>query len=121
MGFANLSFAITRKNVDDDVSKRFEQEIMEFGTASSMFIILATIALFNLLTSISIARSIIIKNSAMDLDSYALQIVLNGLVVIINLPLFEALFLRRDQGCMPASVTYKSLIFAAIAYLLTMY
>ncbi|KAH6837712.1 hypothetical protein C2S53_003715 [Perilla frutescens var. hirtella] len=122
LGFTKLNFTITGKNsVDDDVSKRFEQEIMEFGTASSMFVILATIALFNLLTSISIARSLIIKKPAIDLDSYALHILLNGLVVIINLPLFEALFFRKDQGCMPASVTYQSLIFAALAFLLTTY
>ncbi|XP_042030591.1 cellulose synthase-like protein E1 isoform X1 [Salvia splendens] len=118
LGFAELNFVITGKNVDDDVSKRFEQEMMEFGTASSMFIILATIALFNLLTSISIARSIIIKKPAIDLDSCALQILLNGVVIIINLPLFEALFLRKDQGCMPASVTCQSIILAALAYML---
>ncbi|KAG6394166.1 hypothetical protein SASPL_144746 [Salvia splendens] len=74
LGFAELNFVITGKNVDDDVSKRFEQEMMEFSAASSMFIILATIALFNLLTSISIARSIIIKKPATDLDACALQI-----------------------------------------------
>ncbi|XP_047957168.1 cellulose synthase-like protein E6 isoform X2 [Salvia hispanica] len=116
LGFAKLDFAITGKNVDGDVIKRFEQEIMEFGAASSMFIILATIALFNLLTSISIARSIIIKKPVTDLDSFALQILLNGVLIIINLPLFEALFLRKDQGCMPTSVTCQSIILAVLAY-----
>ncbi|KAG6394167.1 hypothetical protein SASPL_144747 [Salvia splendens] len=118
LGFAKLDFAITGKNVDGDVIKRFEQEIMEFGAASSMFIILATIALFNLLTSISIARIIIIKKPAIDLDSFALQILLNGVVIIINLPLFEALFLRKDQGCMPTCVTCQSIILAVLAYML---
>ncbi|XP_057765098.1 cellulose synthase-like protein E6 [Salvia miltiorrhiza] len=121
LGFAKLNFAITGKNESDDVSKRFEQEIMEFGAASSMFIILATIALFNLLASISIARSIFVNKAAADLDCYALQIVLNGVVIIINLPLFEAIFLRRDEGRMPASVTYQSFILAGLAYMLTMY
>ncbi|KAG6394169.1 hypothetical protein SASPL_144749 [Salvia splendens] len=118
LGFVKLDFTITGKNVDDDVSKRFEQEIMEFGAASSMFIILATIALFNLLTSISITRSIIIKKPAADLDSCALQILLNGVVIIINLPLFEALFLRNDQGCIPSSVTCQSIVLAVLAYML---
>lgn len=121
LGFAKLDFAITGKNADEDVSRRFQQEIMEFGAPSSMFVILATIALFNLLTSISTARRIIMKNAAIDVDSYALQIILNGLVVMINLPLFEAIFIRKDPGRMPASVTYQSVIAAASVYLLTMF
>lgn len=37
LGFANSAFHITAKVADQDVSKRYEKEIMEFDTSSLMF------------------------------------------------------------------------------------
>ncbi|KAL3820845.1 hypothetical protein ACJIZ3_006750 [Penstemon smallii] len=122
LGFAKLNFVITSKIADYDVSRRFEQEIMEFGADSSMFIIIiATIGLFNLFTFIWISERVIINRQSVDLDSYALQIILNGLLVIINIPVFQGLFLRKDKGCIPSSVTIESLILAATVCLLALY
>lgn len=45
LGFSRSSFAVTSKVADDEESKRYENEIMEFGTHSPMFTILATLAL----------------------------------------------------------------------------
>ncbi|KAK4484983.1 hypothetical protein RD792_007590 [Penstemon davidsonii] len=121
LGFAKLNFVITSKIADYDVSRRYEQDIMEFGADSSMFIIIATIGLFNLFTFIWISERVIINRQSVDLDSYALQIILNGLLVIINIPVFQGLFLRKDKGCIPSSVTIESLIFAVTVYLLALY
>ncbi|RWR84928.1 cellulose synthase-like protein E6 [Cinnamomum micranthum f. kanehirae] len=49
LGITKLAFPITVKIVDDELSKRYEQEIMEFGTTSPMFTVLATLAMINLL------------------------------------------------------------------------
>lgn len=112
---------MTGKSVGGDVSRRFEREVMEFGADSSMFVVLGAIALFNLLALVSIAGSILKEKTTMDSDTYALQILLSELVVMMNIPLYEALFLRKDEGRIPASVAYKSLIVAALPYLLTIY
>jgi hypothetical protein len=43
-----MGFVITPKvSNDEDQAKRYEQEIMEFGTFSTEFMIVATIALLN--------------------------------------------------------------------------
>ncbi|CAI9755084.1 unnamed protein product [Fraxinus pennsylvanica] len=120
LGFSKLSFDITSKVADDDVSLRYEQEIMEFGTVSFMFNILATIALLNLLAFIWIMARLIINTRTKEADSYALQMILSGLVIVINRPVYVGLFFRTDRGRMPSSITYQSLILATLACLLAL-
>ncbi|KAK6289072.1 hypothetical protein POUND7_000613 [Theobroma cacao] len=47
-GFSESAFVITEKVADEQTSQRYEQEVMEFGTPSLMFKILATLAPLNL-------------------------------------------------------------------------
>ncbi|MBA0844063.1 hypothetical protein Goarm_001190 [Gossypium armourianum] len=58
-GFSKSAFAITGKVADDDVHRRDEQKIMEFGTWSPMFTVLATLALFNLLGLIAVVKTML--------------------------------------------------------------
>ena len=46
-GITKSAFIVTSKVTDEDVSERYEQELMEFGATSPMFTILATIAWLN--------------------------------------------------------------------------
>ncbi|XWS64859.1 hypothetical protein CRYUN_Cryun05aG0040300 [Craigia yunnanensis] len=122
LGYSQAAFVIMEKIADDDVSKRYEQDLIEFGATSPMFDILATLAMLNLFSSVGAIKKVILDaDHSKVLDIFGLQILLCLLLVTINLPVYQALFLRKDNGRMPSSVTSKSIIFALLAYTLTMY
>ncbi|XWS58520.1 hypothetical protein CRYUN_Cryun08bG0041000 [Craigia yunnanensis] len=52
LGYSKAAFVITAKVAEDDVLKRYEQELIEFGATSPMFDILATLAMLNLFSSL---------------------------------------------------------------------
>ncbi|XWS64863.1 hypothetical protein CRYUN_Cryun05aG0040400 [Craigia yunnanensis] len=121
-GYSQATFVITEKIADDDVSKRYEQDLIEFGATSPMFDILATLAMLNLFSSVGAIKKVILDaDHSKVLDVFGLQILLCLLLVTINLPVYQALFFRKDNGRMPSSVTSKSIIFALLACTLTMY
>ncbi|KAL5771752.1 hypothetical protein ACOSP7_015906 [Xanthoceras sorbifolium] len=115
LGSAKSAFVITAKLAEEDVSRRFEQEVMEFGASSPMFTILAALALLNLLSFIGGLKRVILDMQNKVLDLLAVQLILCGLVVLINLPVYQGLFFRKDNGNMPSSVVYRSIIFALLA------
>ncbi|PSS24753.1 Cellulose synthase-like protein [Actinidia chinensis var. chinensis] len=121
LGFAKAGFALTAKVADEDVSLRYEQEIMEFGAPSPMLNILATISLANLFSFVGALKMVIMDSQFIVLDLLALQILLCGLVVLINLPVYEGLFFRKDKGRMPTSIVYKSVIIAVVAHILALH
>ncbi|KAJ9690008.1 hypothetical protein PVL29_012597 [Vitis rotundifolia] len=121
LGFVELSFVITAKVSDEDVSRRYEQEVMEFGSPSPMFTILATLAMLNLFCFVWSVQRVVVDVQDRALESLALQIILCGVLVLINLPLYQGLFFRKDKGAMPTSVTYKSVALALLACAIALY
>ncbi|KAK4588667.1 hypothetical protein RGQ29_019611 [Quercus rubra] len=121
LGFSKSAFVITAKVADDDVSQRYKQEIMEFGASSPMFTILATLALLTAFCFIGGMMRVIadVENSVWE--RFTLQILLCGMLIFINLPIYQGLFLRKDNGSMPTSVTYQSIMFAILACALSLY
>ncbi|KAK7320310.1 hypothetical protein VNO77_29671 [Canavalia gladiata] len=113
LGLSQTNFSITDKAVTDDIQKRYEQEVIDFGGSPIMLTILATVALLNLFGLIGG-----IKRIMMDLESNSsqliVQIMLCSLMVLINLPVFEALFIRNDKGCISSLVMLKSIVLAAL-------
>ncbi|KAF8414277.1 hypothetical protein HHK36_002278 [Tetracentron sinense] len=121
LGFGKSTFVVTAKVADEDVSKRFEQEIMEFGTSSPMFTIIATLALLNLFSLVGVVKRVVMGTPITVFEPLALQILLCGLMVIINLPVFKGLFFRKDKGRIPTSVTVKSIVLALLACSIPLY
>ncbi|KAK3419386.1 hypothetical protein EUGRSUZ_H05074 [Eucalyptus grandis] len=113
IGISKSAFVITAKMADDDVSKRYEQELMEFGASSPMFTILTTLAWLNALSFIGVLLKLAMHGDS--LDQLAMQIILCGLLVYVNQPLYEGMFFRKDKARMPTLVTYKSAVFALVA------
>ncbi|GLU20630.1 hypothetical protein SLE2022_368200 [Rubroshorea leprosula] len=123
-GFSEQVFALTAKVADEDVSERYEREVMEFGASSPMFSIIATLALLNLFCLVGSAlKKVIVKDTDMVevLDQFGLQILGCCLLVMINLPVYQALFFRRDNGRLPPSTTYQSMIIALLACAIALY
>ncbi|ONH99324.1 hypothetical protein PRUPE_6G024800 [Prunus persica] len=118
IGYTNSAFVITAKVAEEDVSKRYEKEIMEFGASSPMLTILATLALLNLccfagfVLEEAIAGS---KGIAKAYETMSLQVLLCGVLILINLPLYQGLYLRKDKGKMPSSIAYKSMVIAVFS------
>ncbi|GAY47730.1 hypothetical protein CUMW_106600 [Citrus unshiu] len=117
LGFSESAFVVTAKVADQDVLERYEKEIMEFGDTSSMFTILSTLALLNLFCLIGAVKRVIIDDGFVKLyETMILQILLCSTLVLINWPLYQGLFLRKDNGKMPSSLTAKTLVLALVLF-----
>ncbi|MFS7890438.1 putative cellulose synthase (UDP-forming) [Helianthus anomalus] len=114
-GFSELGFTVTPKVVDENVLRRYKKHVMEFGSDSGMFIGLAFIAMLNLFGLFWSLKTMVMDSGTRALDHLALQIGVCIVVVWINLPVYEGLFVRKDDGKMPTSVTCNSVILALIA------
>lgn len=115
LGYSNPTFVITAKVADEDVSRRYEQELMEFGDSSPMFVVLASLAMLNLFSSFGAIKKLVFNADHSEVsDRFGLQILLCFLLVALNWPVYKAVFFRKDNGGMPAPVTYKSITFALL-------
>ncbi|XP_048335002.1 cellulose synthase-like protein E6 isoform X1 [Ziziphus jujuba] len=117
------SFIITAKVVDDEnVSIRYEQELIEFGATSPMFTILATLALLNAFVfAVGLKRLVMDDHQTFAANPFALQMILCGLLVFINLPVFRGMFFRMDKGRIPTSTTFQSITLALVACSIILY
>ncbi|XP_021689910.2 cellulose synthase-like protein E6 isoform X2 [Hevea brasiliensis] len=119
VGLSQTTFAITPKMVTDDVLKRYKQEVIEFGSSNTMFTIIATLAVLNLFSFVG-AMAKRVTDLEMDFKTLEMlmpQVILCGFVIMVNLPVYRALFFRNDKGCMPHGVMFKSLVLASLACL----
>ncbi|XP_034698725.1 cellulose synthase-like protein E1 [Vitis riparia] len=114
LGFVETIFAVTAKVYDEDVSRRYKQEIMEFGSPSPMFTILATLAMLNLFSFAFCVERVVVDIQIKALESLALQIILCGVLVLINLPVYQGLFFRKDKGAMPNLCHIQISFFSAV-------
>ncbi|KAG2390739.1 Cellulose synthase-like protein [Vigna angularis] len=114
LGLSQTNFVITDKVVTEDVQTRYEQGIIEFGGSSIMLTILGTVALLNLFGLVGgIVR--ILMELELSWSQLMMQITVSFLVVMINLPVYEALFIRSDKGCISSSIMLKSIVVASLA------
>ncbi|CAI9088198.1 OLC1v1022463C1 [Oldenlandia corymbosa var. corymbosa] len=116
LGLAQMTFTITAKVVNDEVMKRYENGILEFGSSSVMFVIITTLALLNLFGLLWGIKTIFMATTM--LEQFIPQIILSGVLVMVNLPVYIALFFRTDEGNLPSSVLWRSVVLASVASLL---
>ena len=109
---------ITGKVVTKDVSKRYEQEIIQFGSSNITFTIIATLAMLNFFSLIGGIKKIVLYLEFKALDQLILQLSLNLLLVMPNIPVYRALFIHNDKGCIPSTILFKSIVLASLACLM---
>ncbi|CAD6242602.1 unnamed protein product [Miscanthus lutarioriparius] len=109
LGITESGFTLTTKVTDSQALERYKKGMMEFGSFSAMFVIIATVALLNLACMMLGVAKVLLHKGAMSLGAMFVQAVLCALIVAINFPVYEALFLRKDSGGLPASVSLISL------------
>ncbi|KAK7278919.1 hypothetical protein RJT34_23958 [Clitoria ternatea] len=117
-GCSDSPFIVTTKIIEDDIFQRLKKEIMEFGTSSPFFTVLATLALLNLFCFFGIIKEFLLSKGVLASEKLVLQILLCGFLVLINFPIYQALFLRKDKGRLPTDVTIKSITLALSACIL---
>lgn len=121
LGVGSSSFNITAKVGDQEAIERLKQGFMEFGSSSPMFSVLAATAMVNLFFLVASVVIVVMKKDFVTTEQMALQFVLCGLLVMLNLPLYEGMFMRRDGGRLPVYLAVESSIFAAFLCLLSLY
>ncbi|XP_020157427.1 cellulose synthase-like protein E6 isoform X2 [Aegilops tauschii subsp. strangulata] len=117
LGLSKMTFVVTPKVSVEDESKRYEEEIMEFGSSTPEYVIIATIALLNLVCLLGGLSQIMTGAWNIHLDAFSPQLILCGMLVITNMPFYEAMFLRNDKGKIPFTVTLASFGFVMLDFL----
>ncbi|TXG50719.1 hypothetical protein EZV62_023243 [Acer yangbiense] len=114
LGISTIGFNVTNKVVGDELGKRYDQEIFEFGVPSPMFVPMTMAAILNFF-SFSWGFSQIIRGVG-DLHGLFLQMLLSGFVMVNCWPIYEAIVLRSDKGKLPAKVTVIATFLAWALY-----
>ncbi|CAA7037387.1 unnamed protein product [Microthlaspi erraticum] len=107
LNILNLStpeFNLTSKaNDDDEQRKRYEEEIFDFSSSSSMFLPLTTVAIMNLLAFVWGLYSLFLCGGGLGIE-----LMLAGFAVVNCLPIYEAMVLRKDDGKLPKRVCFSA-------------
>ncbi|KAK9059347.1 hypothetical protein SSX86_021967 [Deinandra increscens subsp. villosa] len=110
LGIATQGFNVTSKVQDDELSKRYDQGLMEFGVHSLMFVPLTTALIINLFALvIGIIRMLTVWN----LEKLFVQLFIASFGVLNSWPIYEAMVMRRDRGRMPIKTIIISLCCAS--------
>ncbi|KAG6577129.1 Cellulose synthase-like protein G3, partial [Cucurbita argyrosperma subsp. sororia] len=115
VGFSNFGFNVTSKVMDPEQSKRYEEELFEFGVFSPMFVPIVTVAIVNLAGGvIGIWRSCGGGGGGGGWEEMLPQILVVGFAVANCWPVYEAMALRNDGGKVPSKITFLSLFLALL-------
>jgi hypothetical protein len=80
-------------------------------------VIIATAALLNLICLVGGLSQIMTGGWIILLNVFFPQLILCGMLVVTSIPFYEAMFVRKDKGRIPFSITLASIGFAMLALL----
>ncbi|WZZ25570.1 LOW QUALITY PROTEIN: hypothetical protein YC2023_008971 [Brassica napus] len=100
LNLSTYGFNLTSKVNDDDTqSKRYEQEMFDFGASSIMFFPITTLAIVNLLAFVYGLYGVFVWG-----EGLVLELMLVSFAVVNSLPIYMAMVLRDDDGKLPKNV-----------------
>ncbi|KAK8970168.1 Cellulose synthase-like protein G1 [Platanthera guangdongensis] len=114
IGASAAGFNLTSKAEEKEVNKLYCSGKFFFGTTSSLFISMGTIAIVNLSSFVFGFMKAVRRVGGVD--EMFLQLLLCGFVVANSLPVYEAMFFRKDVGKMSRSVIYASILLACALF-----
>ncbi|PIN09004.1 Cellulose synthase (UDP-forming) [Handroanthus impetiginosus] len=114
LGISSRGFDVTYKTNDNDLRKRYDEGMFEFGVASPMFVPLSTAAIMNLAAFLWGIFQVLMGKY----DLFG-QVVIAGFGVVNSWPIYEAMVLRNDKGKMPTKITLISGFLAWIMFVLS--
>ncbi|XVF12935.1 hypothetical protein REPUB_Repub08aG0162800 [Reevesia pubescens] len=115
IGIPTQGFNVTSKVIDNEQSKRYEQQgLFEFGVESPMFVTLAVAAIINLF---SFLYALIQFLNGSNKEGLFMQLFLTGCIVMNCLPTYQAMALRSDKGKMTVRTTITATFLASAAYI----
>ncbi|KAG2654908.1 cellulose synthase-like protein G2 isoform X1 [Panicum virgatum] len=108
LNISTQSFNVTNKVMDDEQIKRYDEGTFDFGVDSPFFVILSTAALLNLC-------AILVGIFRYNINMVA-EMLLTGYGVANSWPVYEAIFLRSDNGKMPDGVKLRAFFLTGILF-----
>lgn len=106
LNISTQSFNVTNKVMDDEQLKRYDEGTFDFGVDSPFFVILSTAALLNLC-------AFLVGIFRYNINMVA-EMLLTGYGVANSWPIYEAMFLRTDNGKMPDRVKLRAFLLTGI-------
>lgn len=113
LGIGTRDFGVTSKVNGHGQRKRYDEGKFEYGVASPLFLPFSIAATLNFVAFIYGVLRIV---SLRKIDEFLGQVLVASFGVLISLPIYEAMFLRKDQGRMPTKITIASIFLASIVF-----
>ncbi|XP_073026127.1 LOW QUALITY PROTEIN: cellulose synthase-like protein G3 [Primulina eburnea] len=113
LGIGTRDFGVTSKVNGDGQRKRYDEGKIEYGVASPLFVPFSSAAILNLVAFI---YGVLRIASLRKIDEFLGQVLVTSFGVLICLPIYEAMFLRNDEGRMPIKITVAAIFLASVVF-----
>ncbi|XP_057959825.1 cellulose synthase-like protein G2 isoform X2 [Malania oleifera] len=111
VGQRQASFLPTNKVADEEQIKRYKNDIFDFQTSAMFLAPLVTLVILNI---IAFAAGVAKMMVAGNWDALFGQVLLSFFILVVNYPIIEGMIVRKDNGRIPPSVTFLSILYAII-------
>ncbi|KAJ9550097.1 hypothetical protein OSB04_022640 [Centaurea solstitialis] len=112
LGMSICDFNVTDKASNDELTKRYEQGVFEFGVESTLLLMVGIVAVVNLIAFAVGMKQVLVKNGGFE--ELFIQLFIAGFGVVNSLPIYEGMVLRSDKGKMPTKIVLKSVFVALV-------